>query len=120
MPWNATRFLFRIVTAKNHSTVDVVICEMLHSAMLREKQLAVIHSFKQRYQAKFGDRLPGFIPTATRLFVQPVEQSFVFDGAIDFVRGHSVTGSSQGRLTNGEINRRQELPHRKSSPTHGE
>ncbi len=27
--------------------VDVVICEMLHSVMLREKQLAVIHSFKQ-------------------------------------------------------------------------
>lgn len=60
--------------------VDVVICEMLHTALLREKQLTVIHSFIQRYRAKFGERLPEFIPTATRLLMQPVEQSFVFAG----------------------------------------
>jgi protein arginine N-methyltransferase 1 len=44
--------------------VDVVICEMLHVGMLREKQIAVIDSFKQRYRAKFGEKLPRFIPEA--------------------------------------------------------
>jgi protein arginine N-methyltransferase 1 len=58
--------------------VDVVICEMLHTAMLREKQLEMIHSFKQRYIAAVGEPLPEFIPAASRLFVQPVEQSFDF------------------------------------------
>ena len=40
--------------------IDVVICEMLHSALLREKQIEVIDSFKKRYQAKFGEKLPRF------------------------------------------------------------
>ena len=35
--------------------VDVVICEMLHVGMLREKQIPVIDSFKQRYLEKFGE-----------------------------------------------------------------
>ena len=42
--------------------VDVVICEMLHVAMLREKQLDVIEQFKQGYTQKFGDKLPRFVP----------------------------------------------------------
>ncbi|MGZ5602221.1 MAG: methyltransferase domain-containing protein, partial [Methylobacter sp.] len=38
--------------------VDVVICEMLHPAMLCEKQVNVIKSFKDRYQQRFGDPSP--------------------------------------------------------------
>jgi len=60
--------------------VDVVICEMLHSAMLREKQIPVIASFKQRYLEKFGGILPRFMPEALILGVQAIEQDFDFDG----------------------------------------
>ena len=59
--------------------VDVVVCEMLHSALLREKQIQVIRSFKERYHKKFAT-LPVFIPEATLLAVQPVQQSFNFCG----------------------------------------
>lgn len=60
--------------------VDVVICEMLHVAMLREKQLAVIDSFKRRYRRAFGDSLPRFLPEASILMVQPVDHCFDFAG----------------------------------------
>lgn len=57
--------------------VDVVICEMLHVGMLREKQIAVIDSFKQRYFARFHS-LPVFIPEAAIQAVQPIQRSFEF------------------------------------------
>ena len=60
--------------------VDVVICEMLHVGMLREKQVPVLASFKRRYLEKFGAPLPRFIPEAFIQAVQPVEQSFNFGG----------------------------------------
>lgn len=60
--------------------VDVVVCEMLHSALLREKQLAVIESFKQRYRKKFGDVLPVFVPDVTILGVEPLAADFSFAG----------------------------------------
>lgn len=60
--------------------VDVVICEMLHVGMLREKQIPVIESFKRRYQEKFGGSLPRFIPEAFIQAVQPVQQSFDYNG----------------------------------------
>ncbi len=60
--------------------VDVVICEMIHVAMLREKQLPVIASFKERYLQKFGGPLPVFVPEALIQAVQPVQQSFNFEG----------------------------------------
>lgn len=60
--------------------VDVVICEMLHVGMLREKQIPVIESFKRRYLEKFGSPLPRFVPEAFIQAVQPVQQSFYFDG----------------------------------------
>ncbi|TLS65696.1 methyltransferase domain-containing protein [Mariprofundus erugo] len=60
--------------------VDVVVCEMLHSALLREKQLEVIQTFKQHYREKFGDRLPLFIPDATILGVEPICADFSFQG----------------------------------------
>ena len=60
--------------------VDVVICEMLHVGLLREKQVAVIQSFKDRYVRQFGNRLPRFIPEASLLAVQAVEQTYDFAG----------------------------------------
>lgn len=60
--------------------VDVVICEMLHVGMLREKQIPVIESFKRRYQEKFGGPLPRFIPEAFIHAVQPVQQSYDYHG----------------------------------------
>lgn len=60
--------------------VDVVICEMLHVGLVREKQLAVIHSFKERYRLAFGDQLPRFIPDTSVLAVQPIQQDFCFSG----------------------------------------
>jgi protein arginine N-methyltransferase 1 len=60
--------------------VDVVICEMLHVAMLREKQIPVITSFKERYLSRFGKPLPLFVPEALIQAVQPVEHDFNFEG----------------------------------------
>lgn len=60
--------------------VDVVICEMIHVAMLREKQVEVINAFKQRYRERFGDRLPLFLPTAAVMAVQPLQQDYDFFG----------------------------------------
>jgi len=60
--------------------VDVVVCEMLHSALLREKQVEVIQSFKGRYREKFGDKMPIFIPDTTILGVEPVYANFSYQG----------------------------------------
>lgn len=59
--------------------VDVVICEMLHSALLREKQLTVIAAFRRSYAERFG-KLPRFLPEVTLLAAQPVHQVYDFDG----------------------------------------
>lgn len=58
--------------------VDVVICEMIHTALMREKQAAVIASFKSRYRRRFGDQLPRFIPEGVISAVQPVQQNYTF------------------------------------------
>ena len=60
--------------------VDIVICEMIHVAMLREKQVAVIEAFKQRYLARFGGPLPIFMPEAVVMAVQPLQQDYNFHG----------------------------------------
>ncbi|CAL61857.1 Conserved hypothetical protein, putative SAM-dependent methyltransferase [Herminiimonas arsenicoxydans] len=60
--------------------VDVVICEMIHVAMVREKQVQVIEAFKQRYLEKFGGPLPIFIPEAMIMAVQPLQQDYCFEG----------------------------------------
>jgi type I protein arginine methyltransferase len=60
--------------------VDVVICEMIHVGMLREKQVEVIESFKQRYLARFGGPLPVFMPEAVIMAVQPMQQEYDFEG----------------------------------------
>jgi protein arginine N-methyltransferase 1 len=60
--------------------VDVVICEMIHVGMLREKQVEVMESFKRRYLAKFGGPLPRFLPEAVIMAVQPLQQEYDFEG----------------------------------------
>lgn len=60
--------------------VDVVICEMIHVAMLREKQVAIIEAFKERYLKRFGGPLPKFIPEAVVMAVQPLQQAYQFFG----------------------------------------
>lgn len=62
--------------------VDVVICEMLHVGMLREKQLQVIAAFKENYLNAFGPPLPRFIPEASLLTIQLIQQNFDFEGYI--------------------------------------
>lgn len=59
--------------------VDVVICEMLHAAMLREKQIPVLASFQKRYRQAYGSAMPRFLPEFSFLAVQPVQQSFCFE-----------------------------------------
>ena len=60
--------------------VDVVICEMIHVAMLREKQVEVIEAFKRRYLERFGGPLPVFMPEAVVMAVQPLQQDYAFHG----------------------------------------
>lgn len=61
--------------------VDVVICEMLHTAMLREKQLSVIASFKRRYAERFPNApMPRFLPEAAIMAVQPIHADYTFHG----------------------------------------
>ncbi|RZI42729.1 methyltransferase domain-containing protein [Herbaspirillum sp. HC18] len=60
--------------------VDVVICEMIHVGMLREKQVQVIEAFKQRYRERFGGKMPVFIPEAVIMAVQPLQQEYDFAG----------------------------------------
>jgi type I protein arginine methyltransferase len=62
------------------SPIDVVICEMLHVGLLREKQLSVIAAFKQNYLAAFGPPLPRFIPEASLLTIQLIQQCYNFEG----------------------------------------
>ncbi len=60
--------------------VDVVICEMLHVAMLREKQLEVINEFKSNYIQAGFDGMPLFVPELSMLMWQPIAHSFHFAG----------------------------------------
>lgn len=61
--------------------VDVVVCEMLHVGLLREKQANVIAAFKRNYTSAYATgSMPVFIPEATILMVQLIEQSFDFAG----------------------------------------
>ena len=65
----------------NHP-VDVVICEMLHVGLLREKQAQVISAFKLNYAKKFGKQFPVFIPEVSILMCQPIQQCFDFAGYV--------------------------------------
>lgn len=58
--------------------IDAVVCEMLHVGLLREKQIQIIESFKTNYQSIDDERLPRFLPEASRLMFQLVDQPFTF------------------------------------------
>jgi type I protein arginine methyltransferase len=76
---------------------DVVICEMLHAALLRERQLEVLQTFKARHEARFGRPVPLIIPEATILGVQPVFQPYEFHGyyaPVTFFFEAGVAGAS--------------------------
>ncbi|MCE9634055.1 MAG: methyltransferase domain-containing protein [Methylophilales bacterium] len=62
--------------------VDAVICEMIHVAMLREKQVEMMESFKRRYRERFGAdiALPTLIPTAVVMAAQPLHEAYDFEG----------------------------------------
>lgn len=60
--------------------VDVVVCEMLHAALLREKQLEVIARFRENHEERFGRRIPLIIPEATVLAAQPIYHPYDFHG----------------------------------------
>ena len=60
--------------------VDVLICELLHAGLLREKQAEVIAGFKERHLAHFGVPVKQIIPEATILAAQPVFQPYDFHG----------------------------------------
>ena len=60
--------------------VDVVICEMLHTALLREKQIEVLGRFKAQHESRFGRRVPRIIPEASLLGVQLIYQPYEFTG----------------------------------------
>ncbi|MFG0262951.1 MAG: methyltransferase domain-containing protein [Novipirellula sp. JB048] len=59
---------------------DVVVCEMLHVGLLREKQAQVVAAFKRHHRQAHGPLLPQFLPEASILMAQPVHQSFEFAG----------------------------------------
>lgn len=86
--------------------VDVVICEMLHTGLLREKQMPVIDSFKKRYWEKFGNPLPIFVPEASIQAIQPIEHNFHFAGfyapTIQFQDPYYIQERSKG-LGNPEV-----------------
>lgn len=79
--------------------VDVVICEMIHTAMVREKQVQVIEGFKKRYLEKFGGPLPIFIPEAMIMAVQPMQQEYSFEGyCAPIVQFHEPSNSYPGTV----------------------
>ena len=79
--------------------VDVVICEMIHVAMVREKQVEVMESFKRRYLARFGGPLPVFLPEAVIMAVQPLQQDYDFEGFYaPIVQFQDVTAVSPGTV----------------------
>jgi protein arginine N-methyltransferase 1 len=60
--------------------VDVVICEMLHTGLLRERQAQVVEAFRQRHRERFDGRAPRFLPAAVIQAIQPVQQDYLYHG----------------------------------------
>ncbi len=79
--------------------VDVMICEMIHVAMLREKQVEMMESFKTRYLKRFGGPLPVMVPTAVLMAVQPLQQEYDFEGFYaPIVQIQELSGNLPGTL----------------------
>jgi type I protein arginine methyltransferase len=61
--------------------VDLVICEMIHTAMIREKQMDVIQAFKNNYRKAFPtSKMPKLLPEAIIQAVQPIQENYSFYG----------------------------------------
>lgn len=60
--------------------VDVVLCDLLHPALLREPQVDVLTTFKLRHEERFGQPVTRILPEATVLAVQPIFQPYDFLG----------------------------------------
>jgi len=60
--------------------VDVVICDMIDLAVLRDKQVEMVEAFKARYRKRFCAPLPIMVPTAILLAIQPLQQNYNFEG----------------------------------------
>lgn len=58
---------------------DVLVCDCLHGALLREPQVALLSGFREAHLARFG-RSPRLLPEAAVLAIQPVRQNFDFAG----------------------------------------
>jgi len=79
--------------------VDVMICEMIHVAMLREKQIEMVESFKRRYLARFGGPLPIMVPTAVLMAVQPLQQKYDFCGyEAPIIQVQELSGNLPGTI----------------------
>jgi predicted RNA methylase len=79
--------------------VDVMICEMIHVAMLREKQVEMVESFKRRYLQRFGGPLPILMPTAVLMAVQPLQQDYDFHGFhAPIIQVQELSGSHEGTV----------------------
>jgi len=79
--------------------VDVMICDMIHVAMLREKQVEMVASFRRRYLERFGGPLPVMVPTAVLMAVQPLQQSHDFHGfQAPVIQVQELTGNLPGTL----------------------
>jgi len=97
--------------------IDVVICEMLHVGLLREKQAQVISAFKANYQKRFGDKLPVFIPEVSILLCQPVQQSFDFAGYVAPIPLFQAPVQSQPRTQAvAELTAYQTIPYDQAIP----
>ncbi|WP_033337531.1 methyltransferase domain-containing protein [Catenuloplanes japonicus] len=82
--------------------VDVVICEMLHVGLLRERQVEVIRAFRSSYDGP----PPLYLPCATIQAVQPVSQNFTFYGytvAAPLFQEPSVTQSRTVELARPDV-----------------
>ncbi len=79
--------------------VDVMICEMIHVGMLREKQIEMVESFKCRYLARFGGPLPIMVPTAVLMAVQPLQQQYDFCGyQAPIIQVQELSGNLPGTI----------------------
>ncbi|MCP5242841.1 MAG: hypothetical protein H6940_05310 [Burkholderiales bacterium] len=85
--------------------VDIVICEMLHTGLLRENKCPLSVLLKTLF-GKFGGPLPVFVPEASIQAIQPIQQDFNFEGfnapTILFQDPYSVQARSQN-LSDPEI-----------------
>jgi len=61
--------------------VDLVICEMIHTGMIREKQMEVMIAFKENYKKRFPlSPVPRLMPEAAIQAIQPLQENYIFYG----------------------------------------